>query len=348
LLSSLVVPTVVLLACAFAVCFGGKPQEEESTGAKTYSNGNTLCYVCHVDLQNEQITTLHLAKDITCNNCHGASAHHMHDEMLMTKPDILYGRQEVEQMCRRCHQPHKNPKAVDAFRREWSGRTRPNGRAVTEESVCTDCHGTHNIVKKMGTASDKEQVSEWTALFNGQNLDNWQPSGKASWMVKRGVIVADAGSKGRGGDLWTSTAYGDYLLAVTFRAEWPIHAGIWLRAVKADLGPRIEIFESRKPAAFTGTVWVADQGPALLNPRQDLEDRESWNTISVKVQGDRLQVWLNGEEVGTVRVRGPRKGKIGLHLASDPAYKAAQLQVREVMVQPLNKSTEKATAPSQN
>ncbi|MHC4573726.1 MAG: family 16 glycoside hydrolase [Planctomycetota bacterium] len=336
---------LVAFGCALAVCFADEPQKKQPAGKKSNSNANTLCYVCHIDLQTEQITTVHLAQGITCVNCHGSSSHHMHDEMLMTKPDILYGRQEVEQMCRRCHQAHKNPEAVEAFRKEWSGRTRPNGRAVTTESICTDCHGTHNIVKKTVTASDKEQPSEWIALFNGRNFDNWRVSGKASWKIERSSIVATAGSKGRGGDLWTRQAFTDYLLSVTFQATWPIHAGIWLRG--AD-GPRIEIFESRKPKAFTGSVRAADEGPALLNPRSDLEDRESWNTISVKVQGDRLQVWLNGEEVGTVRVKGPKKGKIGLHLESGPTYKAAQLRVREVLLQRLDESPAKADTLSKD
>jgi hypothetical protein len=345
LFSVLAVPILTIFAWAFAVCFAQDTQQKKDAGQKPASNSNTLCYVCHFDLQTEQITTTHLAKGVTCNACHGASAHHMHDEMLMTKPDILYGRDEVEQMCKRCHQPHKDPNAVAAFRKEWTGRTRPNGRAVTEESICTDCHGTHNIVKKMGTESDKEQSAEWTPLFNGQNLDNWQVSGKASWKVERSSIIGMPGPKDGGGDLWTGAQYEDYLLAATFRATWPIHAGIWLRG--AD-GPRIEIFENHKLAAFSGSVWMPGKGPALLNPRQDLEDRESWNTISVKVQGDRLQVWLNGEEVGMVRVKGAEKGQIGLHLEGSAVNKAAELQVREVLLQRLVESREKATVTSGN
>ena len=27
-----------------------------------------------------------------------------------------------------------------------SGKTRPNGRVVNENSVCTDCHGTHTTI----------------------------------------------------------------------------------------------------------------------------------------------------------------------------------------------------------
>jgi hypothetical protein len=338
-------PTLIFFACALAVCLAENSQEDKSAGKKPSSDTNTLCYVCHFDLQTEQITTTHLAQGIGCDNCHGPSSHHMHDEMLMTKPDILFGRTEVEPMCKLCHEPHKDPNAVAAFRREWAGRTRPNGRAVAEESICTDCHGTHNIIKRMANKSDKGHTAEWTPLFNGKSLESWKRSGGGSWTVKGGAIVATPGPNGRGGDLWTSEVFTDYLLAVTFRTTWPIHAGIWLRDAN---GPRIEIFESRKPEAFTGSIWMPGRGPVLVNIRQDLFDPEAWNTISVKVQADRLQVWLNGEEIGAVRVKGPEKGRIGLHLQSSAAYKDAQLRVREVLIQRLEESREKTTATSGN
>ncbi|MHC4560762.1 MAG: family 16 glycoside hydrolase, partial [Planctomycetota bacterium] len=114
------------------------------------------------------------------------------------------------------------------------------------------------------------------------------------------------------------------------RATWPIHAGIWLRGADSKNGPRIEIFDSKM--AFTGSVLVPGKGLALVNLRGDLVDRESWNTISVKVQGDRIQVWLNGEEIGAVRAAGPAKGKIGLFIEKHPGSKSAELCIREVLI----------------
>jgi len=338
-------PTLMFFACAFAVCLAQDRQEEKTAGEKPASVSNSLCHVCHYDLQTEEITTDHLAQGIGCVICHGASSHHMHDEMLMTKPDILYGRTEVEPMCKGCHVAHKDPNSVAAFRRGWAGRTRPNGRAVTDESICTDCHGTHNIIKKMANESDKDHTAEWTPLFNGQNLDNWRTSGGASWTVKRGAIVGTADQNGGGGELWTSDVHADYLLAVTFRTTWPIHAGIWLRDPN---GPRIEIFQNNKPEAFTGSVSVRKRELVLVNLRQDVFDPEAWNTISVKVQGDRIAVWLNGEEIGAVRVKGAGRGRIGLHLEGGAADKAAELRVREVLIQRLEESREKATTTSGN
>ena len=332
----------VVFACVFTVCLAGQSQPETS-------DGNTKCYVCHPALKAEEITTIHLDMDITCDECHGLSTEHMHDEMLMTQPDLLFGRAEVNKMCSNpsCHKPggectvygrqdHRDPVAVEAFFKKWRGRMRPNGRSITADSVCTDCHGKHNLDKPTRAQSEDEQPTEWVAAFNGRNLVGWQRSGAASWTVKGGRIVATPGAKG--GTLWTQAEYEDYLLAVTFRATWPIHAGIWLRAADSQRGPRIEIFDSHKPEAFTGSVSVPGKGLVLVNLREDLIDRESWNTISVKVEGDRIAVWLNAEEIGAVHTRGPAKGKIGLYIEGETTSKSSELSVREVQIQRLSKA----------
>jgi hypothetical protein len=277
----------------------------------------------------------------------------MHDEMLMTQPDLLFGRSEVRAMCSNpsCHKPggertvyglaDHDSKAVDEFIKSWRGRIRPNGRAVTKNSVCTDCHGTHNITEAAEQRTSDEQAVEWAAVFNGSNLAGWQSSGDISWIVKRGRIIATPGSNSKGGVLWTKDEYEDYLMAVTFQAAWPIHAGIWLRGSGAEQvtekGTRIEIFESSKPLAFTGSITVKGKGLALVNLRDDFLDKEGWNTLSVKVQGDRIQVWLNGEEIGVVRAAGADKGKIGIYLEGKTTSGSTQLQVREVQIQKLKK-----------
>ncbi|MHC4148061.1 MAG: hypothetical protein ACYSR5_01120 [Planctomycetota bacterium] len=109
---------------------------------------NELCIVCHMDFGDEPVTTDHILKGITCSHCHGKSVGHMHDETMMTSPDILYGRAEVEAVCNHCHQPHKFPEAVENFRKKWLGRKRENGRGITADSICTDCHGLHTIARR--------------------------------------------------------------------------------------------------------------------------------------------------------------------------------------------------------
>ena len=328
--------TVFIIVAGLTVALASSSAEESKSEK---ASGNSKCYVCHPGMKTEELTTTHLEMGVTCDACHGASTEHMHDEMLMTKPDLLFGRSEVRGMCSSCHtlgeeghvfsfEDHNDPKAVKTFIENWTGRMRPNGRNVTEDSVCTDCHGTHNITKPLKTSADETQA-QWVALFNGRDLKGWLAAKDGSWVVKSGRLIGN-GAGDKGSSLWTEKDYEDYLLAVTFRAAWPIHAGIWLRG---ESSPRIEIFESGP--ARTGSVLVPGKGLALVNLQEDIEDRESWNTLSIKVQGDRTQVWLNGEEIGVIRKAGPAKGKIGLYIKKHPDSASSELTVREMLIQPL-------------
>jgi hypothetical protein len=76
--------------------------------------------------------------------------------------------------------------------------------------------------------------------------------------------------------------------------------------------------------------------------RDDLIDRQGYNTISVRVEGGRIQVWLNGEEIGAVRMPGPAKGRIGLRLERQQGGGAGQIRIREVLVQRLGESQKNA------
>jgi len=343
------VGVLVGLAAILAVCSAEESQAEKPSG-------NSKCYVCHPSMKTEELTTGHLGIGVTCDVCHGDSVEHMHDEMLMTKPDLLFGRAEVRAMCSKCHKPrgqhefyerqdHKNPAAVEAFLEKWTGRMRPNGRSVAKDSVCTDCHGTHNITKPAKTQSQDAQSAEWTAAFNGRDLAGWKPSGAAAWIVKDGRISVTPTSS-EDSTLWTEATYENYLLTVTFRATWPIHAGVWLRGDGSQQGPRVEISDSK--TALTGSVWTPQNGLSLVNVREDLVDKESWNTLSVRVEADRVQVWLNGQEIGAVRAAGPVKGKIGLYVAKSPASEPSEFSIREVLVQQLTAPEATTSANSQN
>jgi len=132
------------------------------------SADNGLCYVCHLDLQKEAITTSHLGEDIGCTDCHGRSAEHMHDEMLMTKPDQLFGRCEVNDLCGTCHDDaHEDVEdKVAAFLNQWRGRDRPNGRVITEQSICTvpwDDAGAYLRFSVTYEAADEAAEDAWMA-----------------------------------------------------------------------------------------------------------------------------------------------------------------------------------------
>ena len=72
-----------------------------------------------------------------------------------------------------------------------------------------------------------------------------------------------------------------------------------------------------------------------MNTDESLVDREGWNTISVRAEGKRLQVWLNGTQVGDVRDDTSDAGKIGFQIHPGAQYGPMKLMVREIQIQPL-------------
>jgi len=115
-----------------------------------FMEDNSSCMVCHIDFEDELISSKHIKQGITCAACHGDSLTHSGDEFNIIRPDVIWGRAEIDDFCRQCHPKHKKPAAVEEFRAEWLSRRRPNGRMILKDSVCTDCHGEHAVVGEEG------------------------------------------------------------------------------------------------------------------------------------------------------------------------------------------------------
>jgi len=299
---------------------------------------NSFCLVCHEGLAEELITKVHVEKDVLCVDCHGPSTFHMEDEMLMTEPDIIFGRAEVAAFCRNCHGPHKNPTKVEEFREAMYGRDRANGRVVNFHSICTDCHGTHNIAgRKPGPAvgADEEKGRPWISLFNGKDLTGFKPAGDAKWTVQGGAIVGTQGDDNAPGDLLTEASYKDFLLTVTYRAEWPCNSGVWFRYQSAQQAYQADVLEWPDPVCYSGTLYCTGKMFLAMNTNKDLVDREAWNTISVRAQGDHIQVWLNGHQVADVHDDTSDTGRIGFQVHPGEQFGPMKIVVRELLIKEL-------------
>ena len=120
---------------------------QSTAHAVTDQKDNSACLVCHLDLENEELVTVHLKAGMVCASCHGNSDTHRSDELNVAPPEILYGADEIEAFCKACHPTHKYEQKYQDFMKEWDGRRRPNARLVNSDSICTDCHGNHVILE---------------------------------------------------------------------------------------------------------------------------------------------------------------------------------------------------------
>jgi len=107
---------------------------------------NEGCLVCHMDFGKEKITARHAKAGVGCVTCHGRSSAHGGDEANIIKPDVIFGRAEIDAFCKNCHSAHSRGSDYQAFLKTWADK-RHNGRIVSAESVCTDCHGNHAVLR---------------------------------------------------------------------------------------------------------------------------------------------------------------------------------------------------------
>jgi hypothetical protein len=90
------------------------------------------CSLCHVDIEDELVGTLHFKEKIGCITCHGPSEGHLADENNEVKPDEVFARADVDRLCERCH---------ECFRPKPE---KPELTAEGQRKVCIDCHGPHD------------------------------------------------------------------------------------------------------------------------------------------------------------------------------------------------------------
>ena len=115
--------------------------------ATDFPPNNNLCVLCHSNLKRDEIVKEHQEQGILCAHCHGISYEHMDDETSRTKPDYVFGRGQVAPLCRQCHADGcAEPEKKAAFLAKWKHKTRPNGRVILKQAMCTDCHGTHVMI----------------------------------------------------------------------------------------------------------------------------------------------------------------------------------------------------------
>ena len=175
------------------------------------------------------------------------------------------------------------------------------------------------------TKASAQGAPSWTTLFDGKNLDAFNPVGTANWKIVDGVLQADSGT----GFMVTKQPYGDFEIKAEFWVDEPANSGIFLRCdnpqmIGADTCYEVNIFDTRPDPTY-GTGAIVNVG----KPTTMLKAGGKWNTYEIKAQGSRLIVTLNGVQTVDVMDTKHARGPIGLQ------YGAGVVKFRNVQVRSL-------------
>lgn len=157
-----------------------------------------------------------------------------------------------------------------------------------------------------------DETGEWTALFNGRDLDGWrsynagQPN--PGWIVEDGAIVLDVDESTEemtAGDLITEQQFERFELELEWRISEGGNSGVFFR-VREIPGQEVAYLTGIEMQVLDDDVHV-DGGNALTSsgacyalyaPTADvLRPVGEWNEVRLLVDGDRVEHWLNGRKI---------------------------------------------------
>lgn len=172
-------------------------------------------------------------------------------------------------------------------------------------------------------------------LFNGKDLSGWQAEGGAKWVVENGLLIGTQGENHAPGDLFTKDSYDDFLLTVTWRAEWPCNSGVWFRYQSPGQAYQADILEYTNPECYSGTLYCPGKMFLAMNTDTTLVNRDGWNTMKIRCEADRSRIWLNGRQVADVHDDTTATGRIGFQVHAGDEFGPMKIIVREVTLQEL-------------
>jgi len=166
---------------------------------------------------------------------------------------------------------------------------------------------------------------EWTTLFDGTSLDNWNKIGDANWEIKDGAVEASSGN----GFLVSPAKYRNFELRVEFWTDETANSGVFLRCsdpmtINQDNAYEVNIFDKR-PDQTGRTAAIVGVAP----PEAKIDAANQWNTFEIKADGSHLTVMMNGTRTVDVEDQKFAEGPIGLQ------YAAGVVKFRKVEIRPL-------------
>ncbi|CAL9364069.1 hypothetical protein SUDANB6_00724 [Streptomyces sp. enrichment culture] len=214
------------------------------------------------------------------------------------------------------------------------GRAFYTGGGHTKESYAEPAFREHllgGIRWAIGDAqADCRPENGYRPLFDGTSLDGWKQAGPGSFTLSEDGTLTSSGGMGM---LWyAGRSFGSYSLKLDWRMaseSGDDNSGVFVGFPPSDdpwsavnNGYEIQIDATDVPERTTGSVY-GFQSADLKKRDRALNPPGEWNTYEIRVEGERLRVWLNGVKINDYTNTDPARslgdGHIGIqnHGAED-------------------------------
>ncbi|MFI0235534.1 ThuA domain-containing protein [Streptomyces sp. NPDC016845] len=222
------------------------------------------------------------------------------------------------------------------------GRSFYTGLGHTKESYADDAFRTHllgGLKYAAGQAkADCKPNKSYRSVFNGQSLDGWKQAGPGTFSIKDGTLNSEGGM----GLLWyQAKELKSYSLKLDWKMQGDDNSGIFVGFPASDdpwsavnKGYEVQIDATDAVDRTTGSIYTFKA--ANIKARdQVLRPPGQWNSYEIKVQGERLQVFLNGVKINDFTNKNPERsladGYIGIQNHGDADHVSFRdIQLKEL------------------
>ena len=216
----------------------------------------------------------------------------------------------------------------DWYSRKNSGKwdNAPEYGLARSGVIALQDHGSRIWFKNM-KIKELPRKPEQESLFNGKDLTGWDVYGTELWYVENGELVCESGPDKEYGYLGTRKYYNDFDLSLEFKQEANGNSGVFIRSYiktgvqisgwQVEVAPRDHDTGGIYESYGRGWIWQ------IPEEKENILKEGDWNTMRIKVVGDKITTWLNGEVMTdmTDAKIGQGKGRILLQIHSGGGIK---------------------------
>jgi type 1 glutamine amidotransferase len=187
-------------------------------------------------------------------------------------------------------------------------------------------------------AADCKPRTGYRSIFNGETLEGWKQAGPGKFNVVDGELRTEGGM----GMLWyQAKELGSYSLKLDWKMEGDDNSGVFVGFPASDdpwsavnNGYEVQIDATDAADRTTGAVY-GFKSADLQARDQALKPPGQWNSYEIRVEGERLRVFLNGVKINdftnTDPVRSLKDGYIGIqNHGADDQVSFRDIQLKEL------------------
>ncbi|MBB5798890.1 ThuA domain-containing protein [Streptomyces caelestis] len=225
------------------------------------------------------------------------------------------------------------------------GRSFYTGGGHTKESFAEPAFRTHllgGIRWAIGDAEgDCRPETGYRPLFDGTpaSLDDWRQAGAGSFTLSEDGTLTSSGGMGM---LWYATSgFSSYSLKLDWKTAGDDNSGVFVGFPPSDdpwsavdNGYEIQIDATDAADRTTGAVYGFKSADLKKRDRA-LNPPGEWNTYEIRVEGERLRVWLNGVQINDFRNTDPARSLVDGHISIQNHGAEDQVSFRDIRIKEL-------------